>query len=389
MSRATVVFLWLLFLLYPYFSAARAGVPHDSVVMVAPPPAIPAATAADSTVSRTKNPDWWWNRLRDGTLQMTDTTVIYPRFVGFCVDVYNWANHAFNYYDPAYVKGTGKRWKARLVNDNWLDSYAMDFKGDVPIWMLSEPYCNLGFYLQYMAVSAGYSVDMSNVIGNKPLSHRRWEFAFTCARFYAEGYYTQNTGGTYLRRLGDYRDGHIFKKHLQGVKFKSFGVNAYYFFNHKRYSQGCVYGFSNLQKRSAGSVIAGISVSNHDIGIDFSSLPPEMLIYLKSKNLKYRFDYNDYSLLIGYGYNLVFARNFVFNVTALPAFGFKHCFRHCSGGRRDMWSINILGRLGLVYNYRDFFAGVNAKMEGHWFRGSDYNFFNSVETLSVVTGIRF
>ena len=72
-------------------------------------------------VSRSDNPNWWWNRLRHGTLQMNDTSVIYPRFLGFCVNVYNWADRAFNYYDPDYVQGTGRRWKARLVNENWLD----------------------------------------------------------------------------------------------------------------------------------------------------------------------------------------------------------------------------------------------------------------------------
>ena len=339
--------------------------------------------------SRSKDANWWWNRLRQGTLVMSDTTIIYPHFLKFCVNVYNWADRAFNYYDKDYVQGTGRRWKARLANDNWLDSYAMNFKSNVPIWMLSEPYCNLGFYLQYMAISVGYAIDMSHVIGNKPLLHKRFEFAFTCARFYAEGYYSENTGGTYLRRFGDYNNGKIFKKYIPGVTFHSKGINAYYFFNHSRYSQGCVYGYSNLQKRSAGSIIAGISISNHDINVDFATLPENMLQYLKSEDTKYRFYFNDYSLLIGYGYNLAFARNFVFNVTALPAFGYKHCFRQCTGGKRDMWSLNVIGRLGLVYNYRDFFAGLNAKMEGHWFRGSNYNFFNSIETVSLVTGVRF
>ena len=340
-------------------------------------------------VPRSRLPDWWWNRLHAGTLQMADTSVIYPKFLGFCVDVYNWANHAFNYYEPEYVQGTGKRWKARLVNDNWLDSYAMDFKGDVPIWMLSEPYSQLGFYLQYMAVSVGYSLDMSNVIGNKPLLHKRLEFAFTCARFYAEGYCAENTGGTYLRRFGDYNDGRLFKKHIPGVSFRSIGVNAYYFFNHTKYSQGCVYGFSNLQKRSAGSFIAGFSVSNHDIDIDFSTLPPEMLQHLLSNDTKYRFDYNDYSLIVGYGYNLVFGRGFVFNVTAAPSVGVKHSMRSSSGGRRNTWTLNLLGRMGLVYNVSDFFFGLAGKVDGHWFRGHHYNFFNSIETFSASVGVRF
>lgn len=382
-----------LFMLFPFAATAHnisVSQPGDTI-QCADSVTLGAEDVAPSSEPHTNGRDsnWWWNRLRSGTLDMKDTTVIYPRFLQFCVNVYNWGDRVFNGYDPEYVHGTGKRWKARLANDNWLDSYAMAFQGNTPIWMLSEPYCNLGVYLHYMALSVGYSIDMSNVIGNKPLLHKRLEFAFTCSRFYAEAYYTENTGGTYLRRFGDYNHGHIFKKHIPNVSFHSKGVNAYYFFNSKHYSQGCVYSFSNLQKKSAGSIIAGISLSNHDIKIDFASLPPEMLDYLKSEDTKYRFYYNDYSLLIGYGYNLAFARNFVFNVTALPALGFKHTFRDCTGGRRDMWSLNILGRLGLVYNYRDFFAGLNGKIEGHWFRGSEYNFFNSIETVSLVTGVRF
>ena len=339
--------------------------------------------------SRRDNPNWWINRIRSGTHSMADTTVIYPRFVGFCVDVYNWANKAFNYYDSEYVEGTGKRWKARLVNDNWFDSYAMDFKGDVPIWMVSEPYCNLGFYLQYMAVSLGYSLDMSHVIGNRPLLHKRFDFAFTCARFFAEGYYSENTGGTYLRRFGDYNDRKLFKMHISGVSFTSYGVNAYYFFNNSRYSQGCVYGFSNLQKKSAGSFIAGISISNHRVNVDFSSLPADMLQYLKSNHTKFRFHYNDYSFIIGYGYNLVFAQKFVFNVTATPSIGFKHSMADSSDGKHNKFTLNVLGRMGLVYNVSDFFFGLTGKIDGHWFRGSHYNFFHSVETISLSTGVRF
>ena len=63
---------------------------------------------------RKESPDWWWNRLKGRNLDMKDSTVIYPRFLGFCVKVYNWADRTFNSYDTTYVAGTGKRWKAVL-----------------------------------------------------------------------------------------------------------------------------------------------------------------------------------------------------------------------------------------------------------------------------------
>lgn len=352
-------------------------------------PAWPCPKTGEMTHDRCASPDWWWTRLRAGTLHLADTSIIYPRFLGFCVNVYNWADRVFNSYDEQYVRGTGKRWKASIVNDNWLDSYAMDFHGKTPIWMLSDPYCTAGPYLQYMAVSVGYAMDLTNIIGNRPLLHKRWDFAFTCARFYAEAFYGKNTGGTYLRRFGKYNGGHLIRKYLPGVSFETYSLTAYYFFNNRRYSQGAVYAFSKLQVRSAGSWIAGISISNHDIDINFSSLSPNMLHYLGSSDYKYRFHYNDFAIVFGYGYNAVLGRGFVFNITAAPSVGFKHCFRDCSGGRRDMWSVNIMGRMGVAYNLGNFYAGARARMDGHWFRGSEYNFFNSIEAVSLVAGVRF
>ena len=346
--------------------------------------------AAPKSLEAANDSNWWWNRLKNYNLNLADTTVRYPRFLRFCVNVYNWADRVFNSYDDRYVRGTGKRWKARIYNDNWLDSYAMDFNGNTPVWMVSEPVVNLGVNLSYMAVSLGYAIDMSNVIGNVPIYHKKFEYSFSCARFYVEGYYSSNTGGTYLRRLGDYKNRHIFKMHFSGVSFKSFGVDGYYFLNNRKYSQGAVYNFSKLQIKSAGSFIFGLTISSHDINVDFSQLPQDMQQYIGSDELKYRFRYNDYCFLLGYGYNLVFARNFVFNVTVLPSTGFKHCFAECSGGgRRDIWSLNVKGRIGVAYNLGDFFAAIVGKMDGHWFRGSRFNFFNSIETLSINAGVRF
>ena len=143
------------------------------------------------------------------------------------------------------------------------------------------------------------------------------------------------------------------------------------------------------QKKSAGSFIAGNSISNHRVNVDFSSLPADMLQYLKSNHTKFRFHYNDYSFIIGYGYNLVFAQKFVFNVTATPSIGFKHSLADSSDGKHNKFTLNVLGRMGLVYNVSDFFFGLTGKIDGHWFRGSHYNFFHSVETVSLSTGVRF
>ena len=67
--------------------------------------ALPSGRRAEPTDSIESRD--WWNLLKKGQLNLADTTVIYPRFLGFCVNVYNWADKTFNSYDTDYVTGTG------------------------------------------------------------------------------------------------------------------------------------------------------------------------------------------------------------------------------------------------------------------------------------------
>ena len=88
----------------------------------------------------------------------------------------------------------GRRWKARVVSDNWVDSYYLNIEKKMPVRMMSDLYCNAGAYIQYMAVSVGYSLDMSNIIEEQTIESQKLEFGFNCARFNAEFHYWENTG---------------------------------------------------------------------------------------------------------------------------------------------------------------------------------------------------
>lgn len=331
---------------------------------------------------------WWWNQLRSGKLDLKNPNVVYPKFLKFCVNVYNWGNQAFNGTDSSYVVPTGKRWKVMLRNDNWLDSYAMRLN-KINVHMLSDVVCNLGLYVSYMAITVGYQLDMTNVIGNKPINHNKFEFNFSCARFSIDAYYNRNTGGTYLRHLGDYRNGRFFKYHLEDLTMRNWGIDAFYFVNNMKYSQGAAYNFSRIQKKSAGSIILGFTGSNNRIEFDFANLPDKMVQALQGRNFSYRFHYNSYGLIIGYGYNAVMGKHWLFNICATPSIGWKYCFPDCVGGKRNLFSADIKGRFSFTYNNGDFFASAIGRMDGHWYKSSHYSFFNSIENLLVTLGIRF
>ncbi|MDE5846487.1 MAG: hypothetical protein K2H71_03980, partial [Muribaculaceae bacterium] len=75
--------------------------------------------ASDEEPSATEENRNWWYLFRKGKLKMDDPTVKWPKFLGFCVKIYNWGDRVFSSTDPDYVEGTGKKWRARILNDNW------------------------------------------------------------------------------------------------------------------------------------------------------------------------------------------------------------------------------------------------------------------------------
>lgn len=361
--------------------------PSDSIAMVKNDVAEPIRVlTADSYTDPDRD---WWHLLKQGELSLSDTTVVYPRFAGFCVKVYNWADKFFNSTDTAYVQGTGRRWKAFVKSDNWVDSYAMNMQYKMRMRMTSDIYCGVGAYIQYMAVSVGYMLDMSNIIGNRPDNHRKLEFSFSCARFSADLYYHINTGGSYIRTFGDYKHGHIFKKEFPGLTLHNYGFDAYYFINNRRYSQGAAYSFSKFQRRTAGSMIAGFSYSNLDIALDLAQLPESLLPFLTIPAQKYKFHYNTYNLMIGYGINVVPRSNWVLNFTATPMIGININYEDSADGKAQLLALGVKGKMAAVYNAGDFFAGVNAHFDGHWYKSGSQSFFSSIENMAAVLGVRF
>ena len=338
---------------------------------------------------RSKEENWWLNRLKSRTLNLSDTTVRYPKFIQFCVDVYNWGDEFFNGTNPDYVVGTGKRWKARIVNDNWLDSYVMRLPENMSISMLSNPYSNIGGYVQYMALSVGYTYDIGKFFGGSAANHKKLEFGFNCARFNVEYYHHENSGGTNLRTFGDYHDGKFIKKKFPGVNLNHSGLDFIYFFNNRRYSHGAAYNFSKIQKRSQGSLIAGFSYTNMKLDFNFTELPEEMKPYLTIPVDNYKFHYDSYAAVIGYGFNCVIKPKLLFNITALPAFGASHCYEDSLEGEKWMFSMNIMARLSFTYNLGNWFFSFIGKMNGNWYKSGTYSLFSSIENFSANIGFRF
>lgn len=339
----------------------------------------------------TRDNKYWERAIRNGKWSFfTDHTVKKPFPISLAARAYNFYSKAFNNYDTAYVVGVKEDFRIMLINNDWLDGYGgIIADNDMKVFMHSGVSSSMGLHFSYMGIGYTYMFDLDNVFGGDPTRHMKWDLTFATSRFSFEAYRSRNTGTVTIGRFGDYNNKRPANKKFDGLTRVSSGYDIYYFFNHRKYSQAAAYSYSKIQKRSAGSVIAGFLVATQDVDIDFSSLPEDMKLYLPEWTEQYKYHYRSYSFLVGYAYNWVFHRNWLFNITMAPSLGWRHSFDDSVDGKRNMFAIDLRGRLGLVYNIGHFFYGLQLLVDGHFYHSKDHNFINSLQDLTISIGVRF
>ena len=339
----------------------------------------------------TRNSGYWWRALKHGRVNFKDSTMGYPKFVMFCYKTYVWGDRAFNSYDSAYVKPTGKNWKLILKSDNWVDSYIGHPVKNVNQVMNSNLVSSVGLSLSFMAVSVGYTVGLSNLIHRGKLSDKI-EFSFTCARFTADAYYWENNNDinvTYKIKNVAGMDNGLYKLRQSGVSRKAMGLTAYYFFNNRRYAQAAAYCFSKYQKRNAGSWLVGFSLQHFDVKFDVEQMSEDIRTYFPTKADAPRILYNDYCLLFGYGYNWVLGRKWLLNFTGTPYVGYRYNHFHIENNMPSAVSINMRARLGAVYNHKNYFVGLQSIGDHHCYKTKNSRLVNSTLDFMALVGIRF
>ncbi len=329
---------------------------------------------------------YWFRALKHGKVDFTGGTIKYPKFINFCYKTYKWVDRAFNSYDTAYVRGTGKNWKLMLMSNQWLDSYTGKPFDHIESVLNSHITANLGAQLSFMAVSVGYTASITNMLQREKVSEKI-DFSFTCARFTAEAYYYNYRGKTNveLKPEGQPRER---IKDFTGLHRKTYGLHAYYFFNNKRYAQAAAYCYSKYQLRSAGSPLAGFNIEHHDIQIKTDELPPQSKEYVAEFGAP-RFLYNDYCLMLGYGYNFVLGRKWLLNLTATPSFGYRQMLETQVEDKASSWSVNMRARIGLVYNHKQLFAGLRGSIDNHRYHSEKHQFIYTIYDFTLLAGIRF
>lgn len=350
-----------------------------------------SAAAQDIDITPTAEHDTigWFSALKKGKFNPESDTISYPRAIKWGWRTFKIVKRAINEYDTTYVKGFGKKFKVSLKGNCWFDNYDCRVD-DAQLRFYSSSTNSVGAYVSFLGISVGYQLGFDQIKGVRPRSNK-FNIGLTCARFSVEYYRIRNSGDMDI--TFDFGDNEKIRLNdFPGLVRRSWGVDAYYYFNNKHYAPSAAYSNSLRQLRNAGSFFSGFSISHESFSANPKDLPQELLDEDPNVNDEEQtlFNYTDYSVNFGYGYNVVLSPHFLFNATMLIYTGVKYAhLKSQADGGNTFWAINGKPRIGLAYNSNRFFASLQGSINSHFFNTGSNRFRSTIYDFSLIAGLRF
>ncbi len=333
--------------------------------------------------------------------------------------------------DPHYIEVPEKPWRVILrYKENAVD---VDYRQNVYIpatneqsdWNLCfEPpvASSIGFWVGYRGTGFSYSKSLTKNAGRYysiSSTGAKYGFNFRLRRFNTRDASFSATDRN-IETADEARTDTAFSM-PSPVWIRSVYINGYYVFNGRRYSQAAAYNQSVIQRRSAGSLLLGATW--YQSSFDYSDY--RNIVYTIFGHGVYRAKVHQANLGVGYGYNWVPLRGLVVNVMAMPTISVYNRVKtyRCdtnydlspidpvddygewnpetrrwangkphksilmvkeSGDVLDFWDLepevnysmlrfNFDLRLGIAYNWRNYFIGVQAQYNNFHYKNDHCN----------------
>ena len=347
--------------------------------------------------------------------------------------------------DLHYIEVPEKPWRVMLrYKENAVD---VDFTQSIDIlatnehsdWNLCfEPpiASSVGFWVGYRGTGFSFAKALTKNAGryySVSSTGTKYGFNFLLRRF--------NTQDAKFSAT-DYENGQTTGKYDTDVKMpspvwiRSVYINGYYVFNGRRYSQAAAYNQSVIQRRSAGSFLVGATW--YQSSFDYADI--KNALFMTIGHGIYRVKVHQANLGIGYGYNWVPLRGLVVNAMAMPtvsvynrvkAYKYETNYdlspkepvddygdwnkveRIWDNGKthkpvemltesnqqfdyweiepevsNSMFKINLDLRLGIAYNWSNYFIGIQAQYNNFNYK-SDHSKVNIYDAYArVAFGVR-
>lgn len=282
-------------------------------------------------------------------------------------------------YDTTYISRPEHKWTLKLRPKVSLFAVRTETLGNegeegaMKIDLLSDPKAKLSFSAGYSGVTLSFSIKQEKFQKVKELDYEM-RFDVYTRKFGFETELNRITtleGPFHLDFTGEDTTVSFDLDLPEGfVTQTNFFLSGYYVFNHRRFSYPAAFTQSFIQKRSAGSFIAGANLGISELTVGDSTKNAELF------NVA-----NFYiSLGIGYGYNVVLPHNWLIHVSAIPYLIVRNKAKCRFAGNVEDWQTKFpqflfIARAAAIRSWDRWFAGLTT----HFF----YSYVGSTDLIQI------
>ena len=315
-----------------------------------------------------------------------------------------------NATDESYIAPNTHDFTVMLENSSWFEHCRLRGKTGRPgsgdyqqIGFAPRPSFKLGLYFGWKWIFLGYSVDVGDLGSRRHNKVKKTDIQFSLytSQVGLDLYYRKTGNNFRIRSVGGFDLPHSVRssclKPFDGLRSCLKGFNAYYIFNHHKFSYPAIYSQSTRQLKSAGSVMAGLSYSRQKFSFDYSRLPLPLRGKLCDAMKLSMVRYSDYNVSLGYGYNWALKHNWALNASLLPAIGYKKSKVYAGdwelSSQTSRWvddiDFDLVTRFGIVWNNDKTYFGVNFVSHTYDYSKERFSLTDTFASLKVYVGFNF
>ncbi len=298
-------------------------------------------------------------------------------------------------YDTNYIKNQKHRLTIAMpVAKKFYGFNLTDLEKKRTMRFSPNNYYHVGFNFSNIILTFGFSPGLK--FGAKPnrgdTKSRDFQLTLIGRKVITDLNY-QSYKGFYVYNTSDFRANESSNDTIvvrPDINVTSFGINTFYVFNSEKYSLRGAFSFTDVQKKSAGSFMAGIYHSH----VVFSSNDSSFIRYPFINNFSPSLsEINQVSQISagvsgGYGHTFVIYKKFSFAIAVNVGIGGQKTYYRTIVGEDKSFRINLATAINaknaLRYDNMRFFAGVLATYDGNF--AFNEVMFNNTKYIARVVG---
>lgn len=308
--------------------------------------------------------------------------------------------------DSLYIDVQKYNWCAEVQFTGLFEHYTLDGGENFNMELSPDFRPRIGPFFGWRWAFFGYNFDLKTAFsddGDVELGGSLYTPAFGIDAFY------RKVGGRNRINKFVYQDqdySQIMNRQLfDGVKIGMTRISAYYVLNYKKYSHQAAFSQTNRQLRSAGSPLFGLQYANNTMRFDWDKFASVIARAqgqeIEAKQLVSNLSNDEISLSAGYGYNWVFAKNWLAAISGTASIGFlvqnykNELDKDASFSdrfinfRRNYLAFDANARASVIWNNGPWFSGVQCVLFYYQYGSTELLTHQLTGTVYLLVGINF